>query len=448
MADRCDAFRTNLAQQTPVFDQKFLPNFNPLNSAVMGRHETGVWETGTGDTHTFDTITVGQPNLQNRWQRVNAGLSSSGAEPQGECTDACMPPRVFVAGGSKRSTYFPEQLDLQSQIFCLTQLEHSTKPSEQVAEWYSKIKQLPEFYNTDFLQVHAADMNTAIQICSMPTFPTLTPAPGAGGNISGQLTTINCAASGLPTSQLTFPYLNYLTTQLDLDGYHEAESGLPADLFNLITDPRSWFNMTNGAPEMKNMMALTGFQQSSPLYKIGSGIQQPFGNIAPTLNPRQIRFQASGTMLYRVEPYINTAATTGLEPIKNPAWINARYGLSFIWHPKAIKLWTKSFAKIHEKIPSVNSAMYGKWNVINDGVLMVPQPDGTTCTIRNDNRKKFYWLCEMYLGFQFKYSKFLYPIIHLLDGSGKDCATDSPVCGSAPQYAAQDYSNNPIVCET
>lgn len=448
MADSCSKFRTNLAEQTPVFDEMFLPNFTPLNSAVMGRHETGVWPTGTGDTHTFDTITVGQPNLQNRWQRINAGLSSSGVDVTGACVDTCNPPRVFVGGGTKRHTYFPEQLDLQSQIFCLTQLEHATKPSEQVAEWYNTIRQLPEFYTSDFLRVHAVDLNTAVQICSMPTFPTLTPNATPGGNISGMLTTIDCTASGLPTSQLTFPYLQYLATSLELAGYHEADSGLGPDLYNLITDQRSWFNLTNGAPELKNMMALTNSQQASPLYKIGSGVQQPYGNFAPTLDPRQMRFEASGTVLYRVEPYQNAAATTGIEPIVNPAYVNARYGLSFIWHPKAIKLWTKDAKKIHPMIPSVNSGMYGKWQVVNDGVLIVKQPDGTSCTLANDARRYFYWLCEMYLGFQFKYSKFLYPILHLLDGSGKDCATDNPVCGSAPQYVAQNYSNDPTVCET
>lgn len=446
MADSCTYFRTNLAEQTPVFDKVFLPNFTPFDSAVMGRHETGVWQMGTGDTHQFDTITVGQPNLQNRWKRVNAGLSSTGADPQGDCVDACTVPRVFVGGGSKRSDYFPEELDLQSQLFCLTQLEHSTRPSEQITEWYSKIKKLPEFYTSDFLRVHATDRNTVIQVASMPSFPTLTPNPDPGGNISGMLTTINMTASGLPTSRLTWPYLNYLSAKLQLAGYHEADSGLPRGMYNLITDDRTWFNLTNGNPQMKNMMALTSPRQASPLYKIGYGIDEPFGNIAPTIDGRQIRFQASGNILYRVEPYINQSATTGTEPVENPAWINARYGLSFLWHPKAIKLFTKDASKIHPMIPSVNNGMYGKWQIINDGVLIVQQPDGTECTLKNDDRKKFYWLVQMYLAFQYKYPKFIYPIIHLLDGSGKDCSTDDPVCGDPPQYVAQDYSNNPEVC--
>ena len=38
------------------------------------------------------------------------------------------------------------------------------------------------------------------------------------------------------------------------------------------------------------------------------------------------------------------------------------------------------------------------------------------------------------------------PILHLVDGSGKDATVNDPVCGTAPQYVAQNYSDNPLVC--
>lgn len=439
MADACDAWRTNLAAQTPVYDKVFLKDYTPLNSPVLGRHETGTWETGTGDTHFFDTLTVGQPNLQNRWQRISAA----------ECDNACSPPTVFVGMGSRRDSYFPEQLKLKSQTFCLTQLEHSTRPGEQIAEWMRGIKKLPEMYMTDFIRVHAVDLATTVQIASSD-FSTFTPdVTGPIQNITGQLTTIDLGAeANLPTSELTWPYLNYLTSQLELQGYHEAPSGLPMGMFNLITHSRVWFKLTNGMESMKDMMALRDFQEASPLYKIGVGVQRPFGNLVPTLDERQIRFQhmANG-MLNRVEPYLNQAATTGIEPVFNPAWLNARYALSFLWHPMAIKIWTKAFTKINEKVPSVVSSLYGQWSFINDNVLIAQQPDGTECTLQNEDRVYFYWLTKLYAGFQYKYRKFLMPIIHLIDGSGKDSTVDQPVCGDAPAYTAQTYSNDPTVCE-
>lgn len=441
MALSCNKFRTTLAAQTPVFDDMFLKDLKPLDSPVLGRHQTEAWEDGTGDTHYFDRIHIGQPDLNNNWQRISAD----------ECQDACAPPRVFVSYGTERNSYFKQQLVLQSQPFCLTQLRVNTKPGEQIAEIYRGLKKLPEMYNTDFIRVHAFDLNPTVQICGKDfnTFtPDITNDSGAAANIGGQLTTINLGSdANLPTSELTWPYLNYLTTNLELQGYF-TDSGLPSGMFNLITGARPWFKLTNGNDSLKDMMALSQPEQASALYKIGQGIQKPFGNIAPTLDTQQIRFQKLATgILNRVYPYYNVATTTGLKRVVNPAYLNARYGLSFLWHPKAMKLWTAAFKKMNEAIPSVNSSFYGQWKFVNpEGVIQFQLPDGTSCTKNNDQQLYFYWLCALELGFQYMYPELVMPILHLIDGSGKDCTTDSPVCGTAPQYTAQVYSDDPSLC--
>lgn len=435
MANSCDYLRTNLALQTPVYDQMFLKEIKPMDSPVIGRHQTETWQDGTGDTHFFDRIHVGQPDLTNSWQRIDAG----------ECEDACSPPRVHVAFGTERSSYFKEQIRLVSQLFCMTQLRHSTKPGAQIAEIYRSLKKIPEIYTTDFLRVHAVDKHTTLQICGAD-FGTVTLD---GTNTAGQLTTIELGGAGnLPTSELTFPYLDYLTTNLQLEGYG-TESGLPDGMYNLITDPRVWFKLTNGNQALKEMMALGDPQSASPLYKIGQGVQKPFGNIVPTLDKQQIRFQhMGGGVLNRVFPYINVATTTGIKRQVNPAWVNARYGLSFLWHPRAIKVWTPSFTRVHETMPSINTSFYGKWNFVNpQGVIQYEMPDGTVCTKNNDEQLWFYWLCALELGFQYMYPELIMPILHLIDGSGKDCTVDAPVCGDAPQYVDQDYSDDPTVCE-
>ena len=251
-------------------------------------------------------------------------------------------------------------------------------------------------------------------------------------NIAGQLTIVDVgSAANLPQSQLTWPYLNYLTTILGLEGYTEAGSGLPQGMYNLITDPRAWFLLTNGNDSMKDMMALGDPQQASPLYKIGQGVQKPFGNIAPTLDKLPIRFQlmsgGSGGVLNRVQEYYNTPTTTGLKRVVNPAWVNARYQLSFLWHPKAIKIFTPDFRKISEKVPTVNTSFYGKWSFVNpQGLLQYTMPDGTVCTKNNDEQLWFYWLSAMELGFQYMYPEMIMPILHLVDGSGKDSNGQQP----------------------
>ena len=442
MAITCNSIRANLAAQTPVYDQTFLKDWKPLDSPLLGRWQTEVWKMGTGDAHLSDKIEIGQPNLQDRWQIIDAS----------ECGNACNPPRTQVGYGTTRGTHYMEQKRLQSQLFCMTQLRYNTRPSEQFAQIMQGLKKIPEMFMTDYAQVHAVDLAPSVQICGS-TYATFTPDITAGGtppNISGQLTEIVLgSASLLPTSQLTWPYLNYLTTLLGLEGYTEAGSGLPMGMYNLVTDPRAWFLLTNGNDSMKDMMALGDPSEASPLYKIGQGIQKPFGNIAPTLMKQPIRFQLQGSStLNRVQEYYNVATTTGIRRVTNPAWVKARYQLSFIWHPKAIKMFTPDFARISDMVPTVNSALFGKWSFINpQGALIYNNTDGTTCTKNNDEQLWFYWLCALEAGFQYMYPEHMMPILHLVDGSGFDSTVDDPVCGTAPQYVAQNYSDNPTICE-
>ena len=148
MANSCNFLRTNLAAQTPVYDETFLMDWKPLDSPLMGRHLTEVWKLGTGDTHLSDRIEIGQPDMQQPWQRISAA----------DCANACNPPRVNVAFGTTRGSHYMEQMRLQSQLFCLTQLRYNTKPSEQITRIMAGLKKIPEMYTTDFLRVHAVDL--------------------------------------------------------------------------------------------------------------------------------------------------------------------------------------------------------------------------------------------------------------------------------------------------
>lgn len=438
MAIDCTRFRTNLARLTPVYDKIFLEDFQPLDGPTLGRHETGTWENDTSDTHISTRIHVGQPDLTESWQRIDAG----------ECASAvCSPPTKFVAFGTESGSYFKEQLDLRSQPFCLTQMRHQTSAGQQAVQIMRALKKIPDMYNEDWLQVHAFDMSNEVKIAGND-FATFVPIRGT--NTGGQLVTINLGNdNNFPTSQLTWPQLNYWTTQLSMRGYSKAGSGLPMGMYNLITHSRVWFRLTNGMDSMKDMMALTDPQQASPLFKIGVGVQKPFGNIVPTLNDEfTMRFQRqSPGVLGRVFPYINVATTTGIKRVENPAYLNARYAISFLWHPKAIKMWLPDFGKTHPLMPSINSSMYGKWKFINtEGNLTLLNTDGTTCVVDNSAQRWFFWLVSLERGFQYQYNELIMPILHLIDGSGKDCAIDDPVCGESPQYVEQQFSDDPSQC--
>lgn len=438
MAFDCDKTRTNLARQTPVYDEKFLDDFISVmvNEPFMGRHKTETWADGK-DTITYDKMHVPQPDYLSDWQRINGE----------ECGDACNPPRTYVGVGTTRDSAFMEQKVLQSQLFCLTQLRTVPHVGQQIAAWYKILRAMPQAFMGDFLRTRFTSYHDTLQIAGAAgTEFAITTA-----NTSVNLSNINLgSAAALPTSQLTLAYLSYLSQQLGMKGYDEM-SGLPAGMRNLVTHSRTYQGLVGMNPELRSQIYPQAIGDLSPLYKVGKGINaDPFGFLAPTFDEKQIRFQHVGDgLLARVLPYLNTAATTGNKPIVNPGWLNARYALSYILHPQAAILYTPAPKKIHDMVPSVNSAMFGKWSFKNGDVLIYENPDGTICTEQNDQNNKFYWLASLAAGFRYDQRDLVMPILHLSDGAGRDCLVDSPVCGDEPQYDAQyQYTDGGmILCE-
>lgn len=437
MSFDCNHIRTNLARQTPVYDENFLEDFisGMVNQPFFGRHKTRTWEDGK-DTITYDKVHVEQPNFTRPWQRIDSS----------ECGNACEPPRTLVGYGTTRDTAFMEQKDLQSQPFCLQQLRGIPHVGEQIGKIYEILREMPMAFIGDFLRTRFTSYHDTLQIASS-TFNTFAIT---SANTDTNLTTINLGSTAnLPTSQLTLPILEYYGQQLGMNNYDKM-SGLPAGMRNLVTHSRTWQKLTAQNPELRSQLHPTQFNEFSPLYKIGKGINAtPWGFLAPTFDEVQVRFQTNGNgLLQRVFPYLNTAATTGEKPVINPAWFNARYALSYLLHPEAAILYTPAPKKIAPMIPSVNTSMFGKWDYINpQGVIMWQNPDGTTCTKNNDEQFWFYWLCHLEAGFRYDQRELVMPILHLIDGAGKDCVVNEPVCGTAPQYVTQDYNGSPDLCQ-
>ena len=441
MATSCSQLSSALARQTPVYDEKFLKDFisDMTTAPFLGRHQTETWDDGA-DTRQFDKVHVGQPNYTQEWnKRVGADCGMS------------FPTKTYVALGTTRDSYFMENLNLYSQLFSLDQLRTIPKLGAQMAEIYRNLRKIPMGFSGDFLRTRMLSFNNTLYICGN-AFNTLTLVNNEEGSapytVTPQANVINLGASAnLPTSDLNWTYLEYYGQVLGLNGY-DSESGLPSGMRSLITHSRTFQRLVGLNPEIKSQVRLTDFKDASPLYMPGKGINaDPFGRYAPTFDEHQLRYQDAGNgYLERVLPYTNVAATTGLKPQINSDWLNARYAISFIIHPKATTLFTPKPKKVHEMIPTINSAMWGAWDYINEKVLMYVQNDGTSCTINNELQWYFYWLCYMELGFKYDQRPLVVPILHLIDGGGQACMVDTPICGSAPQYDAQTVVDNPPLC--
>lgn len=438
MPDPCDEFRDEMARQTPVFDKMFLKTYMPMETDMLGRHETGAWEMGTGDTHLVDRLDIGQPDLSGSWSDISSA----------ECgTDACNPPRTYVSMGSVRSQHNMQQKELISPLWCLRKLLYNTRPAEQMRIWYDALRKLPTMYLNDWMRVHAVTDAPLLHIAD-DRFLSIVPDNTPGGNIVDQLSTISLgSAANLPQSQLTWPYLRRIFAGLTAAGY-ATDSNLPPMMGNLLTNLDSWFHLTNGAPEVKGMFAIDSYRKASPLYKLGEGIQEPYGNFAPTITNVPFKFQhVGGGVLQRVQPATNIPGSTGVVRQVNQANLDAIYTISMLWHPKAVKIWTPPGGKMHEMVPSVNSAMMARWDLVNtkETSFRYINPDGSECIYNNDRQMYFYWNAHLESGFQYQQPTLVAIIVHLIDGSGKFSTTNDPVCG-APQYASQYYGNNPPTC--
>ena len=439
MAYDCTKLRNNLAKQTPVYDSVFLDDFisDMTTAPYLGRHMTEVWGF-EADTVYFDKVHVGQANYLTPWATISG--AECGANP-------CEPPNSFIGFGTSRDSAFMEQITLRSQPFCLQQLATVPHVGQQIGKIYKYVRKIPLGFTGDFVRTRTVSYHDTLQICDsgFTTFGITT------ANTAANLVTINLGVAGnLPESELTWQYLTYLSQYLGLRGY-DSESGIAAGMRGLITHQRTWMRLVGQNPEVKSLLHLVGVKDVSPLYQMGKGVNaDPFGNYVPTFDEHQPRFQHSGNgLLQRVLPYHNDPATTGEKPVVNAAWLNARYAISTIIHPKATMVYTSKPKRIHEMVPTVNSSMWGQWKFINpEGLINWYNPDGTTCTKNNDQQFYFYWLCHLQLGFRYDQRDLIMPILHLIDGSGKDCMVNSPVCGNAPEYVVQDYSDNPTMCET
>lgn len=438
MAFDCDTLRTNLALQTPVYAEAFLGDFisDCVNVPYVGRHKSEVWEYET-DRVFFDKVHIMQPNYLTDWQIIDAS----------ECGDSpCSPPSAFIGFGSTRDSAVMEQLKLRSQPFCLEQLVRVPKVSKQMTKILEVVRQIPLGFTGDFVRTRVVSYHDTLQIAgsAFATFAI------TAANTAVNLKVLDLgSAANLPTSQLTWDYLSYLSQILGLRCYDKM-SGLSKGMRNLITHPRTYAKLVGMNPEVRSLLHLVGVKDVSPLYELGTGINaDPFGVIAPTFDEHQVRFEHAGNgLLNRVLPYLNTPATTGEKPIENPAYVNACYAISVLNHPQATLVYTTKPKKIHDMIPTVNSAIYGKWDFINpEGVIMWENPDGSTCTQNNEGRAWFYWLCLLQLGFEYDQRILNMPILHQIDGSGRSCMVDAPTCGDCPVYVEQDYNGDPDMCE-
>lgn len=358
----------------------------PRDVVWTSLYENKEWSPFTGTTHTWDRVHVAQANDAGDWETIDAGAC---------VMNICDPSARQIDWGSTRNTFTKLRRAYKTRILCLDQLRNVEEAQEQLDAIWKGLARVPEDVNANFLRYMATLGSNKIYIAgSANTTVTTTASMFAGG-----LATVTLGASGVPTSKLTMQYLERQTPPLQYNGYFNGDF-TPTGIFTCVTDMQTVLELCNANPALTQMYNGADFEKGGAYFKYGA--MKGCGNFIFKIDPFPPRFYAvtgsTGTFR-RVFPFTNSAATVGIKPLLDPLYEAAPYQLSFIVNRLAREIHVPTIPSIHPEMKFGSRDLYGKWQWINDAMLIAGDPNtGATCTMDNPRRNKGYFLADFEAG--------------------------------------------------
>jgi hypothetical protein len=312
-----------------------------------------------------------------------------------------------------------------------------------LAEIIKGIKDLTKMIWSDYIRRNSLMLSPTLNICGAAR-QTVSLSPS---NFTGGMATIVLGSDSLlPTSNLTIQYLQRFYEPLQGNGYFKSKY-VPNGMFKLITDPITSQQLIEGNPALTSNFKFEDFTKGGELFKYG--MSKAIGNYGIAWDNFPARFypknDGKGTLV-RVWPYVNVAATIGIKPQFNTAWVNAPIQYSPVWHPEAMKRAVPELVSVHPEMPFLTRDLGGKWNFTgpqSDTIVVTDPKTGVTCVIDNKARNQGLWWADFESGFRFEYPEWTAPILHLREPG---CVVDNVPCTTAPGYVVQDYSDVNPVC--
>lgn len=435
MAIACNSYVSYLFDRTPHYDEDILRDWFPTDDAWIGQVITGTWDAFTGNEHTWDRVHMAFPDITGCREQLSDSNSCQ--------LDACKPPEKLIGWGSTRKTYNRERESYSTNVLCFDQIDTKSKAKQQFAQIIMGLKEATKTINSNWMRLWSLRGCETLHICG-EDFTEVTVTDALLGDNCNEL---HLSSAQLPTSQLTIPYLNTFYEPLQFTGYFKQQY-IPAGMIKLITDPLTAQSLREGNPSLQQYFRFTDFAKGGELFK--RGISSAVGNFAIAFDGYPIRYQriSNGT-LQRVFPWRNVAATIGIKAEVNPAYTNAAYQLSQIWHPEAMRVLFTQLEAVNPEMPFLVRNLAGKWRFAGpeSDVLMFTDPaTGETCTIDNKRRNQGQWWADFDGGIRFERPELVRQILHLRNPKG-GCVVDDPICASVPASVVQDYSSANDRCE-
>jgi len=166
--------------------------------------------------------------------------------------------------------------------------------------------------------------------------------PNVAGSGTSFQTAINANSGPFPTSKLTQGILRNIYNQMtysnaDMDGAYGEVDGAP--VFLLMSDQQTLFNIISQNTDIRQDYR---FAEPGELLK-PLGVGRVYNGFYHYALKNQIRFNLINNQLVPVPQYVLQPTTNGNREVYNINWQYANYGISYVFHRKAMHLMVPNF---------------------------------------------------------------------------------------------------------
>ena len=440
-------FANWLVDQQPKYDKLIIEDIRPTDGFVY-HVSMGTFEAFTGTQHTRDRFNSVYPDTTQSWSPVEAA---------GCLGTPCDMRENTIGWGSSRLTYGLELQSWQTPLLCFDQDMHITHAKQQFRYIISDIlKPSTSTILSNFLRkrgLYWAD-NKIVASSTMPAFAFNWIVVGT------QEIYFDCNVPNTSVFKLTPQHLQRWVEPLLRVGYlgKNPWTEKRPPMLELVTDTQTLWELdrlggatgVGGTPSVNGNWRFTQWDAASKYWAYGFSGQ--IGNYTARVDVEQLRFNYVGVSplgggMYRyqvVQPMINIASSgaggqAGLKSVNNPAYDNAQYAISFIWHPEGIQCLVADATPINPEMPFASRNFAGKWQFVMDNL----GADVNGTVISNKRRNKGQFIADFKQAVAPFHTEWLVAFFHKREPS---CIPNITTCNADPGYPAQVYSSDPGAC--
>lgn len=431
----CNKFTQFLVAQEPVYDKLILSDIRP-SEGWIGHISTGVFPAFSGTEHTLDRFNHVFPDVTQEWNRTQAG----------NCLGTpCDKTENCIGWGATRLTYYLEEQSWSTPLLCYDQQMHITHAKEHFRQIISDILKpatneiMSMFFRKRALQ-HAGKKWVANAAMDDFTF--------TWTKVGTSETYLDVSVK--PTSKLTPQMLQRRVHPLMLNGYMGKQPFKDSPPFiELVTDMETTWDLDKQTTvsSIGDKWRFTEWDAANKYWRYGFGGQ--IGNYVVRVDPTALRFNYVGVVggnhrFQVVLPYKNVASSgaggaAGIKSQVNDDYQKALYGISFIWHKKALEALVSDATPVNPEMPYSSRNFGGKWQFVMDNL----GADQSGCVIENKRRNKGQFIADFKLAIRPLYTEFAEAIFHMREPA---CVTAISPCNADPGYPTQSFSSCNTTC--